>query len=67
MTALRTAGAVLLLAAAMVAGHAVAPSSPPKLPRCEEDAVLIGAGAFQDGRWSAYVCGPAADDYAVAP
>lgn len=33
------------------------------LPACEEDAVLIGTGAFDAGRWTAYVCGPAVDDY----
>jgi hypothetical protein len=34
------------------------------LPRCQEDAVLIGRGDFDDGRWSAYECGPAVDDFA---
>lgn len=33
------------------------------VPACEEDAVLIGAGDFEHGRWSAYECGPAVDDY----
>lgn len=32
------------------------------VPRCEEDAVLVGTGQFEDGRWSAYTCGPAAGD-----
>ncbi len=34
-----------------------------KIPACAEDAVLIGAGRFESGRWSSYVCGPAADDF----
>jgi hypothetical protein len=38
-----------------------------ELPRCQEDAVLIGTGAFDAGRWSAYVCGPAVDDYKETP
>lgn len=33
------------------------------VPECEEDQVLVGAGSFDHGRWSGYVCGPAADDY----
>lgn len=32
-------------------------------PRCQEDAVLIGTGDFQGGRWTAYACGPAVDDF----
>ena len=33
------------------------------LPRCEEDQVLVGRGDFENGRWSAYECGPALDDF----
>jgi len=33
------------------------------IPVCQEDAVLLGAGSFENGRYSTYVCGPAADDY----
>ena len=32
------------------------------LPRCPEDAVLVGAGQFKNGRWDFYECGPAVDD-----
>ena len=32
-------------------------------PRCQEDAVIIGQGDFDDGRWEYYTCGPALDDY----
>jgi hypothetical protein len=35
------------------------------VPRCSEDAVIVGAGKFEGGRWSEYVCGPATDEYAV--
>ena len=33
------------------------------MPRCPEDAVLVGVGSFDDGRWTEYQCGPAVDDY----
>lgn len=33
------------------------------LPDCPEDAVLIGHGQFENGRWDTYGCGPARDDY----
>ncbi len=41
---------------------ALAVLSAPDMPRCEEDATLMGTGAFIGGQWSAYVCGPAVDD-----
>lgn len=34
------------------------------VPRCPEDAVLVGLGEFEGGRWTTYRCGPALDDYA---
>lgn len=36
------------------------------IPSCPEDSVLVGAGNFEHGRWDAYACGPAADDYVGA-
>lgn len=39
------------------------PDSPDRMPACPEDAVLVGVGSFEHGRWSEYVCGPAVDDY----
>lgn len=33
------------------------------MPQCREDAVVVGVGDFDDGRWSEYVCGPAFDDF----
>ena len=33
------------------------------VPRCVEDAVLVGLGDFEAGTWSSYECGPAADDF----
>jgi hypothetical protein len=33
---------------------------------CEEDAVLVGVGEFEDGRFEQYACGPALDDFEVA-
>lgn len=38
-------------------------SSSTSLPTCAEDVVLVGIGDFVNGRWEAYVCGPARDDY----
>ena len=37
----------------------------PAMPVCEEDQVIVGAGDFEAGRWTAYVCGPALDDIAA--
>ena len=34
-----------------------------RIPACQEDVVLLGAGSFERGRWTYYVCGPAVDDY----
>lgn len=34
-----------------------------EIPRCPEDAVLVGAGEFDEGHWSRYTCGPAVDDF----
>lgn len=34
-----------------------------RVPVCPEDAVLVGYGAFEDGRWRTYACGPAVDDF----
>lgn len=59
--------AVAIGAALLVFGLATRTSADLRsLPRCEEDAVLIGIGAFQDGRWSAYRCGPAVDGLSVS-
>lgn len=33
------------------------------LPTCPEDAVLVGTGQFESGRWEHYECGPAVDNY----
>lgn len=35
------------------------------MPVCQEDAVLIGEGSFEGGRWDRYGCGPAVDDYSA--
>ena len=37
------------------------------VPACPEDAVLLGVGDFEAGRWTGYVCGPAVDDYLTRP
>lgn len=36
-------------------------------PICAEDAVLIGTGEFENGRWQSFECGPARDDYVDMP
>ena len=33
------------------------------VPRCQEDAVIVGMGDFNHGRWSEHVCGPSLDDF----
>lgn len=37
------------------------------VPRCPEDSTLVGTGAYSAGRWTAYACGPAVDDWTVTP
>ena len=34
-----------------------------RLPPCQEDAILLGWGEFEDGYWQYYGCGPSVDDY----
>lgn len=34
-----------------------------RIPECPEDSLLVGIGDFEAGRWEAYECGPARDDY----
>lgn len=43
------------------------PEATPAIPQCEEDAVIIGDGDFENGRWERYECGPSVDDYIVMP
>lgn len=70
----RTALAALLFVFALaIAGMSSVPHTPAgatetpvpviEVPRCPEDAVLVGQGDYDDGRWTAYVCGPALDDF----
>jgi hypothetical protein len=62
---MRNIARAAILAVVIVAGSiAVGPRGrAPIIPQCPEDSVLVGTGAFDNGRWSAYVCGPAVDDY----
>jgi hypothetical protein len=57
----RAARVAAILALVVVAALAGA-STGRAIPRCEEDAVLIGTGDFHAGQWTAYQCGPAVDD-----
>lgn len=52
-----------LLAAFIAAALAWTLASNEPLPTCPEDAVLIGHGQFDNGRWDSYHCGPSVDDY----
>lgn len=52
----------LALSAGVGAGAGIAHEQG-RVPVCEEDALVIGTGEFEDGRWSDYICGPTADDY----
>lgn len=59
------------LALGIIATALVLRETPPAIPSCQEDAVLIGAigsdfitePGVRGGRFSAYVCGPSVDDY----
>lgn len=33
------------------------------VPKCQEDAVVVGRGDFTHGRWDRYACGASVDDY----
>jgi hypothetical protein len=57
---MRATLAMLALFAAVQLGAHVARVE--AIPPCAEDVVIIGVGSFEDGRWTAYACGPAADD-----
>ena len=57
---MRTALAALTLAALALTASVV--PAPDPLPRCPEDAVLVGTGDFHDGRWSEYRCGHDEED-----
>lgn len=60
MTAARFALVALLLTANVL----IVALAFTRIPRCEEDQVIVGVGAYTDGRWSVYECGPALDDFA---
>jgi hypothetical protein len=60
---MRATLAMLALFAAIQLGAHVARAE--AIPTCAEDVVIIGIGDYEAGRWSAYVCGPAADDLAA--
>jgi hypothetical protein len=53
----------LFVGTVIVAATVAIASLSPVIPRCREDEVLVGAGDFDAGRYSAYVCGPAVDDF----
>ena len=53
----------LALAAAIVVGAFIVGQPDTTVPQCPEDAVLVGSGDFNAGRYSAYECGPALDDF----
>ncbi len=55
---------ILALAICFIAfGIAIKITQRYPMPKCQEDAVLVGIGNFYQGRWSSYICGPAVDDY----
>ena len=53
----------LALVALAVAGFVLAVNVSIVPYGCPEDAVLVGEGQYEDGRFERYVCGPAADDF----
>lgn len=57
---------VLVLCIILLASYAVLVGSLTRVvPTCSEDAVLVGCGDFENGRWTYYICGPAVDDFAT--
>jgi hypothetical protein len=61
---LLAAWAVVLTMLAVVITLSYTTNHPSRVvPQCAEDQVLVGTGDFEDGRWQAYWCGPAVDDY----
>ena len=63
MTSIRNLLAAIVLGATLgLAASRLFPFQP-YIPRCQEDAMLIGTGQFEGGAWTAYECGPAVDDY----
>ena len=59
---MKTALAALTISALGLLASIALPQQP-VLPQCPEDAVIVGAGEFESGRWTAYECGPALDDF----
>jgi hypothetical protein len=59
---MRAIGIALLATAMLMLGYE-AGRGDFQPPPCPEDAVLLGVGNYEDGRWDAYWCGPARDDY----
>ena len=59
----RIAYVAAALALAFCVGLTAGRMDPEPMPRCVEDVVIVGTGDFENGRWDAYTCGPAADDY----
>lgn len=54
---------IFILGLSIIIGTAALISESMAMPRCSEDAIIIGGGDFVDGRWTYYSCGPARDDY----
>lgn len=44
-------------------GYLTHNANTPDIPRCPEDAVIVGYGEFENGWYKYYACGPAVDDY----
>lgn len=55
-----TIGALIAILLTLIIFAIVNP--PPIIPRCPEDATIIGFGEYEDGRWDHYSCGPALDE-----
>lgn len=58
-------GITVVVAALVLFGTFMGDDLPNReVPRCNEDAVLVGEGRFEFGAWTQYRCGPALDDFA---
>jgi len=67
LIAIVLSGAIVLAGAVSFLTGDFGSSQGREIPECAEDAVIVGFGDFEGGRWSRYACGPALDDFIPAP
>lgn len=54
---------IVIIGVILAFGIVIYMTNASKIPRCAEDAVIVGTGEyFSDGSWKYYSCGPSRDD-----